>query len=175
MRITQRVRLPILAALALFTAAAAQASYTYVWQTTDSGGINDTTGTIVLNLPSSPVGGGTIANIVSITLSDTAGTYTPVLATDLELPIGANFTWNPAGIANMSIDLHNAAGSFYSQLYANPNPSVGNDVEVFVGAAGQGTDFDGKWVAVPEPTTILSGVLMLLPFGATLLRKPRVA
>jgi hypothetical protein len=54
-----------------------------------------------------------------------------------------------------------------------------------VGIEGTGTDLDyptdpGNWslTVVPEPTTIISGVLMLLPFGAStlrILRKNRAA
>ena len=41
------------------------------------------------------------------------------------------------------------------------------------GGAGEGQEFIAKGVEVPEPTTMIAGALLLLPFGASTLRMLR--
>jgi len=65
-----------------------------------------------------------------------------------------------------------AAASIYQSLTGSIAPSLNENYVQDNGVLG------GDWVAVPEPTTVIAGVLLLLPFGAStvrVLRKNRMA
>lgn len=75
----------------------------------------------------------------------------------------------------------NSAEYWYNQYLAGVTTANINDNKYYVGSvyrpvtstgleAANGQDFIVKGVEVPEPTTIVAGALLLLPFGASTLR-----
>jgi hypothetical protein len=80
-------------------------------------------------------------------------------------------TGNPTATFSLGDDylLFNAtstAAGLISILESNPGNSYG-EVDM------NGLQISGAFSSVPEPTTILTGALMLLPFGANGMRKIR--
>jgi hypothetical protein len=144
--------IPVLTTLILFISAAAQAqNTTYVWTSTD-GDPYGLAGTIVLDSPSSA--GGTVSDIVSMTLSDTdSGTYYVNLAVDY-LDFFPPFTWNSSQITAMNILENPPTMNQYFAVAENPDQP--GDNFIYDLKAGD-LDESGSWVAVstvPEPTTL---------------------
>jgi len=87
-------------------------------------------------------------------------------ATQADWSSNLHFTWDPTALASGTTDLlvvDTASSQFGINTFSGVEDGGGADVSVY---------------AVPEPTTILAGALLLLPFGASTLRfarKSRVA
>ena len=147
--------LTILSAIALFMAVSAQAvNTTYVWQSNEGDRYN-LTGTIVLN--SSSGVHGSVADIVSITLSDDE---TPTIMADLTSPytvLSGGFAWNSTKIINMSITAQNSAQSVAFLLEAPliSNTKGGNVVD------------EGAWIAQRSAVPDRMRTLPLLVFSIT--------
>jgi hypothetical protein len=110
----------------------------------------------------------TTGSIVTITFSEisSAGTETvnvflPLLPT-LVLPSG-----NYLQLRGISDDPTGAldGGDFLLGWRANGATSTPTEQQV-----NDNTTLTGAWVPVPEPTTVIAGALLLLPFGASTLR-----
>ena len=152
---------------------------TYVWQSADGDPLN-IQAAIVLDSPSSA--NGSASDVVSLTISDSADTYswnpenTPLWLNPLSL-----FTWNSAQILDMDIVPQGGPQSVLAQFVALPD---GNG-EIFDESGSypiSAEDEYGVWVAastVPEPSA-LQLLLLAVPiliavrrFAAPAPRQPR--
>ena len=131
---------------------------TYVWQSADGDPLN-IQAAIVLDSPSSA--NGSASDVVSLTISDSADTYswTPASPGGVEglwlSPISP-FTWDSAQILNMDIETpgygaHNIGAQFVA------HPGYGAIFDESNGQSISAEDESGEWVAastVPEPSTL---------------------
>ena len=148
-------------------------TYNYV------GGATGYSGTIVLNTNSSPAGGGSVANIVSMSVTTPAYGTLVWNAADITTPLGS-FTWDRNGITAMNIQYDIPPGfSFFAVVVAS---TVYDRVEAS-GTNGLVQSFTGKWLAAVPPgvhlninksgTNVLvswptnSGVFQLQSYSAT--------
>jgi hypothetical protein len=138
--------------MALYAQLQAQ-NTTYVWQSTD-GDPHGLAGTIVLDSPSSA--GGTMSDVVSVTLSDpVAGTYHVAIGIDPSYLLGG-FTWTPTMITRMNAVWQNGSSQNW-ETWALPN-----DTGIQNGTYGL-IDEGGAWLA--EPTSVPEPSVSLLLFS----------
>lgn len=142
----RNVMIGFLAALSWASVATYANTYEYDW----TGGAPGYSGQIVLNTDTSPSGGGTLANIVSGSITTpTFGTFPIDLATvGLADPI---FTWTPAGITEFHLGWLNSSSTHQGQVGQNYNGS-GNNVLLdarIVSPYAANSDFSGSWLAAP--------------------------
>jgi len=127
---------------------------TYTWVPTP-GSVNSvgTSGTLIVSGAS-----------VTLTFTEASGTYN-------------NFTPNIAGNGVVPVALSSdvtLSGNSTGNDYLAWDPSYSPYPTVPAGTAEQQVadtiNVEGDWVRVPEPTTIISAAMLLLPFGASTLR-----
>jgi len=141
----------------------AQMVYTWVPY---SGNGTPTSGTLTIT-------GGSVSSLTFV--DGSYGTYSTALGS----------TWSPFSGSGVTV-LAGDNDAVLSGLFINANPTL--DQLAFLpnggntpGAEQNVEDFynsQGNWVPVPEPTTVVAGMLLLLPFGASTvraLRKSRTA
>jgi len=124
-----------------------------------------------------PAAGNTYATSGLLTESGgtlTSFTFFEAATTTFDL---ADFGTAPSGVVlsdgDFQINPHDEAedpSSPYYTLTFIPNGTGPSTQEQDVSDNGQQY---GDWVVVPEPTTVISGMLLLLPFGASALRVVR--
>lgn len=146
----------VFALLSFFAIVAlARADATYSW----TGGSAGYAGTVVLDSTSSA--GGSLADVVSITITDLNGTFT---ADNTSVLLDPTFTWTPTGITEMWID-------WDSGLYGVGQDVSGGGVN-FVGNNNNfgnttSLDFAGSWTRV-QGNSVPDGGSMLALFGLSL-------
>jgi hypothetical protein len=135
------------------------ATFVYSW----SGGSAGFTGELVLDSPSSPVGGGTPSDIISAVITDPAGTFD--LNPSTIYIFQAPFAWTPSGITSMWIDWYvpsGAAGFGQNLLFTGVN-FEGSDT-----SSGYYVDTKGSWNTQPVPETASTLGLAVLAAGGLL-------
>jgi hypothetical protein len=142
------------AVLGLLFAPAAWGNEEYLWQS--EFGSAGFTGEIVLDASASPVAGGGLSDIVSISIAETAGS--PVSLTPNSLD-GA-FTWNSSGITSISLN-------------ATDGSSWILDTDSIISLPEQNFDI-GSWVAAPAPDSSSTLSLLLATVAARILVKPKL-
>jgi len=146
--------------------------YEYDWV----GGTPGYYGTLILDSPSST--GGSINDVVSLTIT------TPINGTivaDLNPADGnayladSTFTWNSSQITEMGILGFDAAGDYVIAAQNLSGSGLNQLSGELASTAYDEVDIGGSWVAapVPEPGTVISGVLLMVPFGVNTFRKLR--
>jgi hypothetical protein len=149
----------------LTTTAHAQ-STAYVWQSADGdpGGI---AGTILLDSPSSSQG--STSDVLSITLSDSTGSFVYNNANS-GIFSGAPFTWNPTMITEMTLSIVNHNNSILPNFPISPIWNLTADLNDFPGGSitdeqGGLSDSSGAWVefsSVPEPADLFTFSLLVM-------------
>lgn len=185
MKQIKAVMLAIMASGALVTQA--RAGFTYVWTTIPgagpvTGGDSEWAGTIVLDTSAST--DGTLADIISVSLTTPQGNFTFDPTSNIGLFFGGvNFTWNASQIESMYFgwQVYPLQPSIFEDVGYGPG---GLQVNSLVGPLGS-FDEDGSWLAasaggsepgagVPEPptwTTMLMGITGLVLVSYRRMRK----
>lgn len=144
-------------AFAFMTLQANAQDTTYVWQSSD-GDPYGIAGTIVLDSPSSSAG--TVADIVSVTLSD-MGIYGPYIvnpSTDATEHASIPFTWTPTAITSMALTF---SQSPFPHNFWQIAELPGSENSIIEAVPNSPYDESGSWVvesggsvATPEPSSI---------------------
>jgi hypothetical protein len=117
-----------------------------------------------VDVPSSPVGGGTVSDIVSFSVTDPYNTFT-----EADLFIGGIastplFTWNPSEITSMDVVANTYIGGPDDE-YINFSNTGLSDAYYFLGFAYDGGSCDtGSWVST-VPDSASGGALLGLAFA----------
>jgi hypothetical protein len=145
-------------------------------------------------LPYTPVTGTLPTRTDIVTLSD-VGTHTITFATPVWDPVMLICSLGAPGnqvtyTFNQPATVLSSGWSYWNQVTGNPGSLLNSGNQVVVGQEGAGvigfsglvssitwtTDKPEYWhgitlaTAVPEPTTMIAGALLLLPFGASTIR-----
>jgi hypothetical protein len=107
--------------------------------------------------------------------------YTPnAVPTSGQIIIGETVAYQGNNVANSTLtltptDLSDPKAEAGDNLYVNPSENVLNVVKDISIAANGGdlvglSDVEQSFHPVPEPTTVIAGVLLLLPLGASTIR-----
>ena len=129
---------------------------TYVWQSFDGDPFN-IQGTIVLDSSSSA--NGSAADVVSLTITDSADTFSwsPASPDGVQgLWLGTTFAWNQSQILQMDMDVLEGDKNPFATFVAQPNGTGGIfDSSTVQPPTPYPGDQSGEWVAaspVPEPS-----------------------
>ncbi len=151
----------ICAVMALTRVSSASFEYEFVPSSTDDGSpLSEWGGALFLDAPMSSGGSTHDIDMSDSFLKTDYGTF--FLSQSLfGVAMLGPFTWNSATITSMDFAGFSPSASYWditetSSMIIIPDPTA-----------------QGVWVAVPEPTTMISGALLLLPFGSSALRQLR--
>jgi len=149
----------ICAVMALTRVSSASFEYEFVPSSTDDGSpLSEWGGALFLDAPMSSGGSTLDIDMSDSFLKTDLGTFTLSQGSPGNRGL---FTWTPATITSMDFAGFSPSASYWditetSSMIIIPDPTA-----------------QGVWVAVPEPTTMISGALLLLPFGTSAFRQLR--
>jgi hypothetical protein len=158
-------------AVSLTTAAKADIITDYYWVQGPSSGtaaasffdgafLNPTitsSGNLTYDLTTKTISGYTFDVIGAITIADTS--VSPTSPDSIILP-GGNLHLSPVDPGTGNVTSLGSKGQWIDDLVFDSA-----DQNYFQTSAGSA--ITGDWVPVPEPTTVIAGILMLLPFGVS--------
>jgi len=147
-------------ALAALLTTVANASLVYNWVNTPGPGVDPPAASGILTLTDGTVSDLTFT-LYGITPPDNTFAGTAVVLPDQNLTLSGTTTGS--GVDSGAIAVSWSPTVFTALV--GENSAYYEDVTSFT--------IYGDWVPVPEPTTIIAGALMLLPFGASAMRMLR--
>jgi hypothetical protein len=167
------MKIAIIPAALLAVAASVHAQDTTFDFVTDDGG-KIITGWLTLNSPYSPLGGGSVKDIVGFSVTDPHNTFTLADLFTGGIVNHGSFTWNPLGITAMDLTANTFAGGLVDEKITFAADGL-DDAYLFLGFAPDGGFVDsGSWKTTVVPDAGSSAALLGMALaGLGALRRSR--